>query len=140
MKLVVDTYYTKEPSSYTGMQKIVYTILINLDYTFTAIFVVELSLKVISSGKIYHLGLIMDFNSYLRDSWSLMDFVIVSFSLLDILLSGSNLGFIKIVRMLRILRPLRFISNNPSLKILVNSLFESMFGLANVTIVICMIW
>ena len=42
--------------------------------------------------------------------------------------------------MLRILRPLRFISNNPSLKILVNSLFESMAGLANVTLVIALIW
>ena len=68
------------------------------------------------------------------------DFVIVFFSLLEIALVDTNLAFIKIVRMLRILRPLRFISNNPSLKVLVNSLFESMAGLANVTIVICLIW
>jgi len=55
-------------------------------------------------------------------------------------LTGQNLGFIKIVRMLRILRPLRFISNNPSLKILVNCLMESVGGLMNVIVVILLIW
>ena len=42
--------------------------------------------------------------------------------------------------MLRILRPLRFISNNPSLKILVNCLLESVGGLMNVIFVILLIW
>jgi hypothetical protein len=42
--------------------------------------------------------------------------------------------------MLRILRPLRFISNNPSLKILVNCLLESVGGLMNVIVVILLIW
>jgi len=69
-----------------------------------------------------------------------MDFIIVMFSIIDMSLSGQNLGFIKIVRMLRILRPLRFISNNPSLKILVNCLLESVGGLMNVILVILLIW
>jgi hypothetical protein len=69
-----------------------------------------------------------------------MDFIIVMFSIIDMSLSGQNLGFIKIVRMLRILRPLRFISNNPSLKILVNCLLESVGGLMNVIVVILLIW
>ena len=55
-------------------------------------------------------------------------------------LSGQNLGFLKVVRMLRILRPLRFISHNPSMKILVNCLLESIGGLANVSLVIFLIW
>ena len=42
--------------------------------------------------------------------------------------------------MLRILRPLRFISNNPSLKILVNCLLDSLGGLVNVILVIILIW
>lgn len=42
--------------------------------------------------------------------------------------------------MLRILRPLRFISHNPSMKILVNCLLESVGGLFNVSIVIILIW
>ena len=42
--------------------------------------------------------------------------------------------------MLRILRPLRFISHNPSMKILVNCLLESVGGLFNVSLVILLIW
>ena len=42
--------------------------------------------------------------------------------------------------MLRVLRPLRFISHNKNLKIIVNSLLGSMTGILNVTIVIVMIF
>jgi hypothetical protein len=60
--------------------------------------------------KILAYGLFMDMNSYLSDTWSRLDFLIVIFSLLDWSLSSLNLSFLKIVRMLRILRPLRFIN------------------------------
>ena len=46
----------------------------------------------------------------------------------------------KIVRMLRILKPLRFISNNPSLKVLVNCLMQSIPGLLNIMLVILLVW
>lgn len=42
--------------------------------------------------------------------------------------------------MLRILKPLRFITNNPSLKVLVNCLMESVPGLLNILLVITMVW
>lgn len=42
--------------------------------------------------------------------------------------------------MLRILQPLRFISRNPSMRILVNSLIDSVAGIVNVTLVIVLIW
>ena len=42
--------------------------------------------------------------------------------------------------MLRILRPLRFLSHNPNMKLIVNSLIESVKGVANVTVVILFIW
>ena len=87
-----------------------------------------------------NLGFILDFNSYLRDNWSQLDFIIVFFSIVDMSMAGQDLGFLKIVRMLRILRPLRFISHNPSMKILVNCLLESVGGLLNVSILIILIW
>ena len=105
-----------------------------LDFVFNAIFFVEMAVKVVS------LGFCMDFNSYLRDTWSKLDFTIVFFSIIDMSLSGYNLGFLKIVRMLRILRPLRFISHNPNMKALVYCLLESVGGLMNVLIVIFLIW
>lgn len=42
--------------------------------------------------------------------------------------------------MIRILRPLRFISHNPGMKLIVNSLLESVGGLFNVGIMILFVW
>ena len=42
--------------------------------------------------------------------------------------------------MLRILRPLRFISHNPGMKVIVTSLLESIKGLINVVTMIILIW
>jgi hypothetical protein len=80
LKLVIDTYYSNsDPNSYTNpSDKRFVIILNNLDTTFTAIFTMEMTLKMIS------LGFIMDLNSYLSDTWSKLDFFIVTFSLLDL--------------------------------------------------------
>lgn len=135
IKLVIDTYFDEEDENkLTDLKKKVIFSLDIIDVVFNAIFILELIVKVIAQG------LILDFNTYLRDTWSQLDFIIVFFSIIDMSLSGQNLGFLKIVRMLRILRPLRFISHNPSMKILVNCLLESVGGLFNVSIVILLIW
>jgi hypothetical protein len=135
IKLVIDTYFDADPVTYSeGAEKNFVIFLDVIDLIFNAIFIFEMIVKVIS------LGFVLDFNSYLRDTWSQLDFIIVFFSIIDMALSGQNLGFLKIVRMLRILRPLRFISHNPSMKILVNCLLESVGGLFNVSIVILLIW
>jgi len=42
--------------------------------------------------------------------------------------------------MLKILRPLRFISKNPGMKLIVNSLLESVKGIFNVVTMIIFIW
>lgn len=43
-------------------------------------------------------------------------------SFIDVSVSSINLGFVKILRLLRTLRPLRFITHNRSMKILVSAL------------------
>ena len=53
---------------------------------------------------------------------------------------GINLSFIKILRLLRTLRPLRFISHNLSMKLVVTALLESVSGIFNVLIVVLIIW
>jgi hypothetical protein len=50
------------------------------------------------------------------------------------------LGSLKILRLLRTFRPLRFISHNPNLKIVVNAILGSLAGLVNVLIVVLLIW
>jgi len=85
----------------------------------------------------------MDNNSYLRDSWSRLDFLIVSVSMFDYFSSQgqeSNYEALKVLRLLRTLRPLRFISHNKNLRIVVNALLGSLSGLFNVLIIVFIIW
>ena len=56
------------------------------------------------------------------------------------LLSGYNLGWIRALRTMRVLRPLRVISRVPELKVVVNALFKSLPGLGNVLLVSLLFW
>ena len=82
----------------------------------------------------------MDDGSYLRDSWNQLDFFIVLTSLVDFFLRNVDLPFIKILRLLRALRPLRVISHNQSLRLIVAALFESVGSIFNVSIVVLVVW
>ncbi len=62
-----------------------------MDYAFTVIFFFEALFKIIG------FGLFMDDGSYLTDDWSKMDIVIVAMSLVDVIFSGYDLAFIKVI-------------------------------------------
>lgn len=108
------------------------------DDIFNYAFIIELSLKVIA------MGLFMDGGSYLRESWNQLDFFIVISSIIDMTLQaisdGQSIGFVKILRLLRVLRPLRMISRNPDLKLMVSALMESVGHIMNVLVVIGIIY
>jgi Ion transport protein len=70
----------------------------------------------------------------------MMDFFIVFTSMIDLILSSVDLPFIKILRLLRTLRPLRFISHNISMKLVIVALFESIGGIFNVIVVVLIVW
>ena len=59
---------------------------------------------------------------------------------MDTIFSGVDLGAVKILRLLRKFRPLRFITHNVNMKILVVSLLESVNGIFNVIIVLSLVW
>ena len=59
---------------------------------------------------------------------------------MDTIFSGVDLGAVKILRLLRTFRPLRFITHNVNMKILVVSLLESVNGIFNVIIVLILVW
>lgn len=97
-----------------------------LDYILTAAFTFE------CVGNIILLGFALNGpSSYIRDSWNILDFLIVVFSLVNILAAGVDLGIIKLFRMLRVLRPLRVLKRNLGLKIQVISLLNSIPGIMN---------
>lgn len=98
----------------------------------SGLFTVELILKVLVFGFLFNGP-----DSYLRNAWNIMDFIIVVFSLISLSLrdAGSKVSALKMLRMLRVLRPLRMISRNQGLKIAVFSLMNSIPFLVDVMVV-----
>ena len=65
----------------------------------------------------------------------MIDFIIVAFSLVSVFSLGGDLKFIKVFRMIRVLRPLRVISRNEGLKIAVQSLLNAIPDVFNVLVI-----
>ena len=118
--------------------------LLIVDVAFTTLFTLEVIIKMQALGVICH------HTAYLRDSWNILDFIVVGASLgnltlefvtrTNLLQSDSDLSFVKILRLLRILRPLRMINRNPNMKLVVNALLLSVKPLINVAVVLMLIW
>jgi hypothetical protein len=90
---------------------------------------VESALKIVAMGLIFNKG------SYLRDSWNILDFIIVITSFISAF-SGSSGGSLASLRALRILRPLRTISTIKALKNILNTLFLAMNDMVNTMIIL----
>ena len=71
----------------------------------------------------------------MRDAWNILDFTIVCISIISIVLQDVDLGILKVLRMARVLRPLRVISRNPGLRIAVMSLINAIPNIGNVMVV-----
>ena len=85
--------------------------MIIIDYILSAIFTLEVIIKIIADG------LLQTGNrSYLRSSTNCFDLLIVFITLVSYS-AGSNLNAIKVLRIIKVLRPLRAISRNEGLKV-----------------------
>ena len=73
----------------------------------TFMFTIEVIIKIISKG-----FLLNGKKIYLRNAANILDFVIVVFALIDISLTNVNLSFIKIIRMAKLVRPMRLVFRN----------------------------
>ena len=74
--------------------------------------------------KILALGFVFNHGAYLRDPWNILDFFIVMTSYMQYILQGVNFN-LSGLRVFRVLRPLRSISNIPGLKVIVSALLDS---------------
>ncbi|XP_053109023.1 voltage-dependent T-type calcium channel subunit alpha-1I isoform X3 [Hemicordylus capensis] len=107
------------------------------NYIFTAIFVAEMTLKIVS------LGLYFGEQAYLRSSWNILDGFLVFVSIIDIVVSVASaggakiLGVLRVLRLLRTLRPLRVISRAPGLKLVVETLISSLKPIGNIVLICC---
>jgi Ni,Fe-hydrogenase I cytochrome b subunit len=105
----------------------------NLLLIISIIFVVEMVVKIIVVG--FYIGE----RTYLKDSWNILDFIIVMFSILTWIMeaaAGADISFIRGFRALRALRPLRVVSKNEGIKTVVNSLLLSIPALLNVLLIV----
>ncbi|XP_077130492.1 voltage-dependent T-type calcium channel subunit alpha-1H isoform X3 [Ranitomeya variabilis] len=106
------------------------------NYIFTAIFVVEMTIKVVA------LGFFSGEHAYLQSSWNVLDGVLVFVSIIDIIVSLASdgakiLGILRVLRLLRTLRPLRVISRAPGLKLVVETLISSLRPIGNIVLICC---
>ena len=111
------------------------SILEGVDIIFTIIFTLEMIMKLVAFGLYFG-----DDGAYLRDAWNCMDGFIVVIGIIGKALAGYNLGWVRALRTMRVLRPLRVISRIPELKVVVNALFNSLPGLGNVLLVSLLFW
>ncbi|KAJ9447858.1 Voltage-dependent calcium channel type D subunit alpha-1 [Diplonema papillatum] len=104
-----------------------------IDFSLTVCFTVEAVLKILAHGFVLHRS------SYLRrDPWNTLDFTIVVFSVISWTISGAEQ--LSIFRMMRTLRPLRFINRSPGLKLVVFALMSSIRPLANIAFVTTLVF
>ncbi|CAF2777765.1 unnamed protein product [Rotaria sp. Silwood2] len=113
------------------------------NYIFTAIFTIEMMIKVIANG------LIFGSNTYLHTGWNVMDGFLVIISVIDIstmnrgsitLSTESDttshiMGMLRVFRLLRALRPLRVINRAPGLKLVVHALLSSLKPIGHIVII-----
>jgi hypothetical protein len=81
------------------------------------------------------LGFCMNKHAYWRDGWNILDGIVVMVSVTDLAAAGTSIGPLKTMRVIRALRPLRMISRNQNLRLVVNTVFHSVPELLNLCIV-----
>jgi len=125
--LAVGTFYLKNPNA--EVEKIIN--IINL--VFVICFDLEALVKIIAYG------LIFNATSYLKDFWNILDFAVAVASSADVIVVGIDIPMVMVLRLLRTFRPLRFLSHNKDMKLLVKTLFKSMGAICNTIILILII-
>ncbi|XP_039307104.1 voltage-dependent T-type calcium channel subunit alpha-1G isoform X4 [Solenopsis invicta] len=107
------------------------------NYIFTAVFALEMFVKVVSTSMLYGA------DAYFTSGWNIMDGSLVIISIIDLLmslLSSSSpriFGILRVFRLLRSLRPLRVINRAPGLKLVVQTLLSSLRPIGNIVLICC---
>ncbi|EFO93645.1 CRE-EGL-19 protein [Caenorhabditis remanei] len=103
------------------------------DYFFTSVFTVEITLKVIVFGLVFHKG------SFCRNAFNLLDILVVAVSLTSFVLRTDAMSVVKILRVLRVLRPLRAINRAKGLKHVVQCVIVAVKTIGNIMLVTFML-
>lgn len=105
-----------------------------MDMILTSIFAIEIIIKVVAHGLIFN-----GKDSYLRHFWNVLDFCIVIIAIVSLAFKGQvNLSAFKILRMGRLLRPLRVLSRNEGLRISIQALVVSVPAMARLLMIVAL--
>ncbi|NXW55229.1 CAC1S protein, partial [Eurystomus gularis] len=99
------------------------------DIGFTSVFTVEIILKMTAYGAFLHKG------SFCRNSFNILDLLVVAVSLTSMGIESSTISVVKILRVLRVLRPLRAINRAKGLKHVVQCVFVAIKTIGNIVVV-----
>jgi hypothetical protein len=104
------------------------------DNYFLYLYTVEMFLK------IFAYGFVISENSYLKDSWNILDFVVIALgwisTILESLSNGSSVKGISGLRAFRILRPLKTVKSIKGLRNLIVTILESIGKLGDIAIIL----
>ena len=101
---------------------------------FTTMFSLEAAFRSVAQGFVLSEG------AYLRDMWNVADFLIAIVSIVELNFVDVNLSYVKVIRAMRTIRALRMISRNVSMKLVVQSLLQSILAIFNAALVLAIIW
>ncbi|KAL2090513.1 hypothetical protein ACEWY4_012776 [Coilia grayii] len=99
------------------------------DIVFTSVFTAEIVLKMTTYGAFLHKG------SFCRNSFNILDLLVVGVSLLSMGMESSAISVVKILRVLRVLRPLRAINRAKGLKHVIQCVFVAIKSIGNIVLV-----
>ncbi|CAB4055192.1 CACNA1B [Lepeophtheirus salmonis] len=104
----------------------------DLEPIFMIIFTIEMCTKILALGFILHK------NSYMRNLWNIMDFIVVVSGFLPLILPAGLEGSINLntLRTFRVLRPLKLVSGVPSLQVVMSSIGKAIGPLVNIALLL----
>ena len=103
-----------------------------IDFGMSMAFTFEAFVKIVAAGFLF-----AGKGSYIRDPWNILDFIIVVSALLGIFAGDAiEVSFMKALRILKILRPLRVISTNKELRIAIVSLGRSIPNIVRLQVIV----
>ncbi|XP_066994947.2 muscle calcium channel subunit alpha-1-like [Anabrus simplex] len=100
-----------------------------IDMFFTAIFTLEIFIKLVAYGLVLHP------NAFCRSPFNLLDLLVVAISILSHCLDTIGISSVKSIRLLRVLRPLRAINRSEGLKQVVTCLVGAIKTIGNIALV-----
>ncbi|KAI3378494.1 hypothetical protein SNEBB_008582 [Seison nebaliae] len=85
--------------------------------------------------KIIATGFIVGKNTYMRNIWNIADFIVVFTGILTLFLTVGSID-LRILRAIRVLRPLKLVSGIPSLQVVLKSILQAMVPLASILLLV----